>query len=116
MLLSTLFFSLMNVCVKLVSHIPAIEVILFRSIVSLVMSYVVLQSTWPVMDRYLRTWALFVRGLVEAGSDTFAENNRGDSHTVVKGVPGPRSIRGASPRCFFLGNSSTRVSLSPCPC
>lgn len=44
MLLSTLFFSLMNVCVKLVPHIPAIEVILFRSVVSLVMSYVVLRS------------------------------------------------------------------------
>jgi uncharacterized membrane protein len=27
------------------------------------------------------------RGLVEAGQDTFAENNRGDSHTVVKGEP-----------------------------
>ena len=25
----------------------------------------VLQSTWPVMDRYLRTWLLFVRWLVE---------------------------------------------------
>lgn len=44
MLLSTLFFSLMNVCVKMVSHIPAIEVILFRSVVSLVMSYAVLRS------------------------------------------------------------------------
>jgi drug/metabolite transporter (DMT)-like permease len=44
MLLSTLFFSLMNVCVKMVSHIPAIEIILFRSVISLVMSYVVLRS------------------------------------------------------------------------
>ncbi len=44
MLLSTLFFALMNVCVKLVPHIPAIEVILFRSGVSLVMSYVMLRS------------------------------------------------------------------------
>ncbi|MBB4935609.1 pimeloyl-ACP methyl ester carboxylesterase [Lipingzhangella halophila] len=26
----------------------------------------VLQSTWPAMDRYLRSWALFVRWLVEA--------------------------------------------------
>jgi pimeloyl-ACP methyl ester carboxylesterase len=25
----------------------------------------VLQSTWPVMDPYLRSWALFVRGMVE---------------------------------------------------
>ncbi|PKV62576.1 EamA domain-containing membrane protein RarD [Pontibacter ramchanderi] len=44
MLLSTLFFSLMNVCVKLVPHIPAVEVILFRSLVSLAMSYVALHS------------------------------------------------------------------------
>ncbi|MBD1398617.1 DMT family transporter [Pontibacter sp. JH31] len=44
MLLSTLFFSLMNVCVKMLPHIPAIEVILFRSVVSLVMSFVVLRS------------------------------------------------------------------------
>ncbi|HSH21287.1 MAG TPA: VWA domain-containing protein, partial [Candidatus Caenarcaniphilales bacterium] len=27
------------------------------------------------------------RGVVEASSDTFAQNNRGDSHTVVKGEP-----------------------------
>jgi len=27
------------------------------------------------------------RGLVEAGRDTFAQNNRGDSHTIVKGEP-----------------------------
>jgi 3-oxoadipate enol-lactonase len=26
----------------------------------------VLQSTWPVMDPYLRSWALFVRWLVDA--------------------------------------------------
>jgi drug/metabolite transporter (DMT)-like permease len=50
MLLSTLLFSLMNVCVKLLSHIPAMEVILFRSVISLVMSYAVLHrqkvSVW----------------------------------------------------------------------
>lgn len=50
MLLSTLFFSLMNVCVKMLSHIPAMEVILFRSVISLVMSYAVLHrqqvSVW----------------------------------------------------------------------
>lgn len=50
MLLSTLFFSLMNVCVKLVAHIPAVEVILFRSVISLVISYAYLRranvSVW----------------------------------------------------------------------
>ncbi|QCR25173.1 EamA family transporter [Pontibacter sp. SGAir0037] len=44
MLLSTFFFALMNLCVKLVSHIPAVEVIFFRSAISLVMSYAVLRS------------------------------------------------------------------------
>ncbi len=43
MLLSTFFFSLMNVCVKEVSHIPAVEIILFRSGVSLVMSWAMLK-------------------------------------------------------------------------
>ncbi len=38
MLLATLFFSLMNVAVKLVPHIPAVEVVFFRSVVSLVLS------------------------------------------------------------------------------
>ncbi len=35
MFLSAFIFSLMKVCVKQVSHIPAVEVILFRSIISL---------------------------------------------------------------------------------
>lgn len=43
MLLSTLFFALMNVCVKLVPHIPAVEIIFFRSVISMVMSYLVLR-------------------------------------------------------------------------
>ena len=50
MLLATFLFALMNVCVKQVSHIPAIEVILFRSGISLLMSWVVLKrqnvSVW----------------------------------------------------------------------
>ncbi|MBB6609963.1 DMT family transporter [Pontibacter sp. Tf4] len=43
MLLSTLFFALMNVCIKLVPHIPAVEIIFFRSVISVVMSYMVLR-------------------------------------------------------------------------
>ncbi|WP_439880523.1 DMT family transporter [Pontibacter sp. MBLB2868] len=50
MLLATFFFSLMNVLVKQVSHIPAVEVILFRSVVSLGMSWAMLKrqgvSVW----------------------------------------------------------------------
>ncbi len=44
MMLATLFFAIMNVAVKYVSHIPAIEVIFFRSIVSFFMSGVALKA------------------------------------------------------------------------
>lgn len=62
MLMSTLFFSLMNVCVKMVPHIPAIEVILFRSVVSLVMSYVVLRS------KRVRVWGTNYGLLIARGA------------------------------------------------
>ena len=44
MLLSTFIFAVMNVLIKYVPNIPAIEIILFRSIVSFVMSGVALKS------------------------------------------------------------------------
>lgn len=44
MLLATFFFSSMNALVKLVPHLPAIEVVFFRSLISLVMSYLSLRS------------------------------------------------------------------------
>lgn len=44
MLIATVFFSLMNISVKLLPHIPAIEIVLFRSIVSLVLSALLLRS------------------------------------------------------------------------
>lgn len=44
MLLATFLFSCMNVLVKFVSHIPAVEIVFFRCVVSLSMSYVVLKS------------------------------------------------------------------------
>jgi drug/metabolite transporter (DMT)-like permease len=44
MLMATLFFSMMNVAVKLLPHIPAVEVVFFRSVISLVLSYVFLKS------------------------------------------------------------------------
>ncbi len=43
MLLATLTFSLMKVFVKAISHIPAIEIIFFRAIISLLISVVLLQ-------------------------------------------------------------------------
>ncbi len=44
MLLATFFFALMNVFVKLVPNIPAVEIVFFRSVVSLVLSYVFLKA------------------------------------------------------------------------
>ncbi|TGE20794.1 DMT family transporter [Hymenobacter aquaticus] len=44
MLLSTALFALMNVCVKLLSHLPPLEIILFRSILSVLLSYAMLRA------------------------------------------------------------------------
>lgn len=44
MLMAGLFFALMNVCVKYVSHIPTLEVVLFRSVFSLVVTYYFLRK------------------------------------------------------------------------
>lgn len=43
MLLAGVFFALMNVSVKYIPHIPAIEIILFRSLFSLIFSYTMLR-------------------------------------------------------------------------
>lgn len=42
MLIATVFFSLMNIAVKLLPHIPAIEIVLFRSIVTFIISFTIL--------------------------------------------------------------------------
>lgn len=39
MVMATFFFSLMNVAVKLLPHIPAVEIVFFRSLISLVLSF-----------------------------------------------------------------------------
>ena len=44
MLLAGFFFALMNVCVKYVSHLPTLEVVLFRSVFSLVATYYFLRK------------------------------------------------------------------------
>jgi drug/metabolite transporter (DMT)-like permease len=44
MLLATLFFALMNVCVKLLAHLPALEIVLFRSVISVSISYITLRA------------------------------------------------------------------------
>lgn len=42
MLLATFFFSLMNLSVKFLPDIPAVEIILFRALISLILSYVLI--------------------------------------------------------------------------
>lgn len=44
MLFATFFFSLMNVAVKLLPHIPAVEIVFFRSLISLVLSFGILKA------------------------------------------------------------------------
>ena len=44
MLIAGFFFAIMNVCVKFVSHLPTLEVVLFRSIFSFVITYYYLRK------------------------------------------------------------------------
>ena len=67
MLLSALGFALMSACVKLVSqyNIPVLEIVAFRAIISLVLSY------WAVRRKQLSIWGnhklwLIARGVVGA--------------------------------------------------
>lgn len=65
MLLATLLFTCMNVFVKLVPDIPAIEVIFFRSIVSLIISFVLLKAQQiPVLGKNKKL--LLMRGAAGA--------------------------------------------------
>jgi drug/metabolite transporter (DMT)-like permease len=61
MLLAVFCFALMNLCVKLVSHIPAAEVVFFRSAISLAMSlYFLRNEKIQVVGRNRKI--LFLRG------------------------------------------------------
>ncbi len=57
MLLATFFFSVMNMFVKLLPHIPAVEIVFFRSLISLVISAGILRmyriSVWGKNHKYL---------------------------------------------------------------
>lgn len=62
MLLAGLFFALMNICVKYVSHLPTLEVVLFRSIFSLVVTYYLLKkNNIPPLGNQIGT--LTLRGI-----------------------------------------------------
>lgn len=44
MMFSTFVFSLMNLLIKFIPHIPAVEIVFFRSIISLVISFTILKA------------------------------------------------------------------------
>jgi len=63
MLVSGVFFALMNVSVKFIPDIPAIEIILFRSLFSLIFSFLVLKQLGvPVFGNNKKL--LIIRGIV----------------------------------------------------
>lgn len=63
MLLAGFFFALMNVSVKMIPHIPAIEIILFRSVFSFFFTYSVLKkSKIPILGTNKQL--LIARGVV----------------------------------------------------
>lgn len=63
MILAGIFFALMNVSVKYVPHIPAIEIILFRSLFSLIFSFLILKKQHvPVFGNNKKL--LILRGVV----------------------------------------------------
>ena len=65
MLLGTFVFTLMNVAIKLVPHIPAVEIVFFRSVISLVLSYGFLRKAGiPVFGKNKKL--LMLRGIAGA--------------------------------------------------
>ncbi|MCO4756249.1 MAG: DMT family transporter, partial [Bacteriovoracaceae bacterium] len=64
-LIASFFFSIINALVKYYSHIPAIEIVFFRSVVTLVMSFAVIQhQKIKIINEHFPL--LFLRGLCGA--------------------------------------------------
>lgn len=65
MMLATFIFAGMNVLIKYIPNIPAVEIVFFRSVISLVLSYVMLKSQRvPVFGKNKKI--LLLRGLAGA--------------------------------------------------
>jgi drug/metabolite transporter (DMT)-like permease len=65
MIYASFAFSLMNVCIKYIPHIPPIEIVLFRSVVSLVISlFFLLNQGVPIWGNNKKI--LFLRGFTGA--------------------------------------------------
>ena len=63
MLLAGIFFAMMNVSVKFIPHIPAIEIVWFRSVFSLIFTFFILrQKSIPVFGNHKMN--LVIRGIV----------------------------------------------------
>lgn len=67
MLLATFFFALMNAAVKLLGHLPAIEIAFLRSVVSLILAYGIVRFNRIPLPGNNRK-ALFLRGLFGSSS------------------------------------------------
>jgi drug/metabolite transporter (DMT)-like permease len=65
MVLATIFFAVMNVLVKYIPRVGAVEIVFFRSIVSLIMSYIILKQKKIDLMGNNKKW-LIIRGV--AGS------------------------------------------------
>jgi drug/metabolite transporter (DMT)-like permease len=65
MLIAGLFFAMMNVLVKFLPNIPAIEIVFFRSLVSFMMSYVFLKYAKVPIFGHNKKW-LIARGVAGA--------------------------------------------------
>ena len=65
MVLATMFFAIMNIMVKYIPRVGAVEIVFFRSVVSLAMSYTVLKSKGISVWGTNKKW-LIIRGI--AGS------------------------------------------------
>jgi drug/metabolite transporter (DMT)-like permease len=64
-LIAGLFFSLINAGVKYLSAIPAIEIVFFRSIVTLILSFIMIRKLkLKIINEHFKT--LFLRGLTGA--------------------------------------------------
>jgi drug/metabolite transporter (DMT)-like permease len=63
MLIASMAFAWMNVCVKYIGHVPVFEVILFRALITLVISYAILRkrkvNPWGVNHKFLVARGLF---------------------------------------------------------
>lgn len=63
MLIASIAFAWMNVCVKFIGHVPVFEVILFRAVITLIISYAILRkrkvNPWGVNHKFLIARGVF---------------------------------------------------------